>query len=181
MQNTLTRYENATFNFSTSFQWNRNGETGTQLPKLLSLHLRTSLWFYQTSYSGTFCFTLGWMKNAFQTTCSSHFETKWLNYEDNLCRVTIHTHTHTHTHTKKFQNLQRLLSRTLMSTEKPRFCRFEEKNWIFFSFLWTSMPIVISVSQNLHHLIRFNQRYPSFVVLPSIVKCSLLRFQFSEM
>ena len=30
--------------------------TGTQLPKLLSLHLRTSLWFYQTSRSGTFFF-----------------------------------------------------------------------------------------------------------------------------
>ena len=33
-----------------------------------------------------------------------------------------------------FQNLQRLLSCTLMSTEKPRFCRFEERNWINFSF-----------------------------------------------
>ena len=53
---------NSTFNFRTSFQWNRNGESGTQLPKLLSFHLRTSLWFYQTSHSGTFCFTPGWMK-----------------------------------------------------------------------------------------------------------------------
>ena len=43
------------------------------------------------------------------------------------------------------------------------------------------MPTVISVSQNLHHLIGFQQRYPSFAVLLSIVKCSLLRFQFSEM
>ena len=51
-----------------------------------------------------------------------------------------------------------------MSTEKPRFCRFEERNWINFSFLWTSMPTVISVSQNLHHLIRFQQRYPCLAV-----------------
>ena len=29
-------------------------------------------------------------KKAFQTTCGSYFETKLLNYEDNLYRMTIH-------------------------------------------------------------------------------------------
>ena len=58
-----------------------------------------------------------------------------------------------------FQNLQRLLDSTLMSTEKPRFCRFEERNSIKFS-----MPAVISVSQYQHHLIQFQKRNPSFAI-----------------
>ena len=65
---------NPTFNFGTSFQWNRNGETGTQLPKLLSFHLRTSLWFYQTSHSGTFCFTPGWMKKRVPDNFGTSFQ-----------------------------------------------------------------------------------------------------------
>ena len=126
-QYTLMRYENAPLNFRTSFQWNRNGEICTQLPKLLS-HLLGILKskhlcdFIKRRHSSMFCFTLGWMKNEFWTTCGSQFETKWLNYEDNLCRMTIQE--------KKnlFQNLQRLLGWILKSTEKPRFCRFEERN-----------------------------------------------------
>ena len=157
---------NSTFNFRTSFQWNRDGETGTQLPELLSFHLRTSLWFYQTSHSGTFCFTPGWMKKR----VPDHLRFVFWNEMIKLRRQFVQNDD-----TRKtilFQILQRLLSCTLMSTEKPRFCRFEERNWINFS-LWTSMPTVISVSQNLHHLIRFQQRYPSFAVLLSIVAFSV--------
>ena len=119
---------NSTFNFRTSFQWNRNGETGTQLPELLSFHLRTSLWFYQTRHSGTFCFTPGWMKKR----VLDHLRFVFWNEMIKLRRQFVQNDD---TRKKKlFQNLQRLLSCTLMSTEKPRFCRFEERNWINFSF-----------------------------------------------
>ena len=58
------------------------------------------------------------MKNAFRTTFGSHFETKLLDYKDNLCRMTIHEKTFL------FLNLQRLFGCTLTSTEKPCFCHF---------------------------------------------------------
>ena len=112
--NTLTRYKNATIHFRASFQWNRNGETGTQQPKLLSHHQSKHL--IKRRLSGTFSLTLGEWK-----TRSVPLVTKWLNYEDNLCRMTIHEK-------KLFQNLQRLLGCTLTSTEKPHFCRFIERN-----------------------------------------------------
>ena len=119
---------NSTFNFRTSFQWNRNGKTGTQLPKLLSFHLRTSLWFYQTSHSGTFCFTPGWMKKRVPDYLRFVFWNEMIKLprqfvqNDDTRKINL------------FQNLQRLLSCTLMSAEKPRSCRFEERNWINFSF-----------------------------------------------
>ena len=95
---------------------------------LQSFHLRTSLWFYQTSHSGTFCFTPGWMKKRVPDYLRFVFWNEMIKLrrqfvQNDDARKTI-----------LFQNLQRLLSCTLMSTEKPRFCHFEERNGINVSF-----------------------------------------------
>ena len=115
---TLTRYENATLNFKASFQWNRNGETGTQLPKLLSHLLRIlkskHLYdFIKKCHSGSFCFTLGWMKNVFWNEMIK-LRRQFVQSDDTRKNI--------------FQNLQQLLGSTLTSTEKPHFCCFKERN-----------------------------------------------------
>ena len=87
MQNTLTRYKNATFNFRTNFQWNRNVETGTQLPKPPSKNIFMSL-SNQSFWHVLFHVRVN--EKRVPDHLRFAFWNKWLNYEDNLCRITIH-------------------------------------------------------------------------------------------
>ena len=75
-----------------------------------------------------FSFTPGWMKKR----VPDHLRFVFWNEMIKLRRQFVQNDDTRKN--KLFQNLQRLLSCTLMSTEKPRFCRFEERNWINVSF-----------------------------------------------
>ena len=78
------------FNFRTNFN-----ETEMASQALNYLSFKASIWkhlydFIKRVILARFVSRRGEWKNAFQTTCGSYFETKWLNSEDNLCRMTIH-------------------------------------------------------------------------------------------